>query len=66
MTDHHSRAQRIRQELVALKEDRTTYVRSSHVLVKYEELCEVLRAHKQTYGADAQSNGDKSPDQLES
>ncbi|KAA8910420.1 hypothetical protein FN846DRAFT_939196 [Sphaerosporella brunnea] len=67
MTGHHSAAQRIREDLIALKQDRTTYIRSADVLTKYEELCDVLRAHQQQYGIDAVTGGgEESAEQLES
>jgi hypothetical protein len=65
MTEQLSIAQGIRQGLIDLKNDRSTYIRSPHVLAKYEELCDVLRAHVQHYGADAKPDSEKSPEQLE-
>lgn len=42
--------------LVTLKNDRTTYIRSSDVLANYEQLGHALRSHQELYGT---SSGDE-------
>ena len=37
--------------LITLKNDRTTYIRSSDVLANYEQLGHLLRSHQELYGS---------------
>ena len=60
--------QAFRERLIVLKQDRTTYIKSSDVLRFYEELCGLLRAHELKFGVaeDGDANAKtKNADQLE-
>lgn len=53
MSEHPSAArdlQKLRQNIVALKDDRSTYIKTTDVLRYYGELTELLRAHEEYFG----------------
>ena len=65
------RLSKLREQLVDLKDDRTTYIKSADVLTYYDELTELVKAFEQQFGdaAQALATGDmpqKSPIQRES
>lgn len=52
MTENSSIIQKLQtlyQGLITLKEDRTTYIRTTDVLNNYDVLCDLLRAHEEQY-----------------
>ena len=46
--------------LITLKNNRTTYIRSSDVLANYEQLGHLLRSHQELYGSSSSGGGGSS------